>query len=135
MNIWWPADHVKHILITIKNICWLSNNASFGTFCVQIGQFFLLHWVCEDSIKWDILFLKQNPCHIKVSQCDSRNRQFWHKGHKKKPYSMYTYLCLQGFSKILFSVSCRSTNICSLHAYGVNWNTWKGNQARRLSKN
>ena len=37
------------------------NNASFGTFCIQIGQLLEPHWVFEDFMEIDIsVLLKQN---------------------------------------------------------------------------
>ena len=50
-NFWQPTVHVKQTIFekTLIEVCRTHLYASFGTFCVQIGQLFEAHWVFKQS--------------------------------------------------------------------------------------
>ena len=62
-NFWQPTVHLQQNIFD-KNILEVGTSnlyASFGTFCVQIGQFFEAQWVFEKCLKTvKSVFLKEN---------------------------------------------------------------------------
>ena len=69
-NFWQPTDHIQ-LNIFEKTLIEIGSShlyASFGTFCVQIGQFFEAQWVFENCLKTvKSLFSKENVVNFEIS--------------------------------------------------------------------
>ena len=92
----------------IYKICSLLNNASFGTFCISIGQLLELHWVFEGSVKSAVFtFLKQNQCktknflHLQRLSLTQAIDKFGRKRYQMKHYLM-GYTCNEYFASKYF---------------------------------
>ena len=69
MNFWPPIVHEQQNIFE-KDIIEVDSShlyASFGTFCVHIGQFLEAQWVFEKCLKTlQLLFLKENEVNFEI---------------------------------------------------------------------
>ena len=114
---------------TLIEFCSLHLYASFGTFCVQIVQFFEAQWVFEKCLKTvKSLFSKENDVDFeffrkfKVSVTRTINK-FGRKRFQKKRKDVSYKLLKDFFSKIFCctwtDMNVRLAEIRSVHTYGV----------------
>ena len=75
------SRQTKHFSRNTNNICSLLNNASIGTFCVQIGQLLESHWIFGE-LRFDLAsILLQKRLNIVFNQ-------FGRKMYQQKLYLM-----------------------------------------------
>ena len=127
-NFWPPTVHVKQNIF-VKTFIEIDSshlNASFGTFCVQIGQIFELQWDFKLSEKFeiDLIFLqKQHFYRFQAFFKDSLSLQkLTNQDAKcaKRSVKMWATTFYKSFFKnILLVMNGRWSKICSVHTYEV----------------
>ena len=97
-NLWQPTVHVQQNVFEKTQIegCSPHLYASFGTFCVQIGQLFAAQWVFEKylkTVKW--LFLKEYDVNFEFFRKFMRVFQKYFVAHEQSAVknSFSTYVC------------------------------------------
>ena len=112
-----------HIDVGSSHIC-----ASFGTFCVQIGQLFEAQWVCEKCMKTvKSMFSKENDVDFeffrkfKVSLRLDKLNNLDSKGAKRSKKSLTTPFWKSFLESYKIQMRIMAVKIRSVQCYGVNW--------------
>jgi len=118
-NFWQPTVHIQQTIFekTPIEVFYSYLYASFGTFCVQIGQFFKAQWVFEACFRksTNCCYRRKMSPMFKDSLCsDSNNRPIWKQNMPKEAQR-----CRVFFKNILIYMNGRLSKDRSLHTHVI----------------
>ena len=122
MNFWQPTAHVKQNIFenTLVEACSPNLYASFGTFCVEIGQLCETQWVFEACLKINkSLSWKENSSDHLKTHCAANNGPIWTQKVPKRSVKMSTTSFYKSFFKKYVGIHEQSavSKIRSVHTY------------------